>query len=110
MPEVMVERRSAPRYPLILAAVVTELPRGTTLNVRSSDISRTGCYIDTLNPIAAGSLIRVKLIHENETFEAQGRVAYVSRALGMGVAFENVSAEQLAILDRWLDAASKSVW
>jgi PilZ domain len=110
MAEVIVERRSAPRYHLILTAVVTELPRSTKLNVRSSDLSRTGCYIDTLNPMAVGTLIRVKLVNENETFEAEGRVAYVSHALGMGVAFENISTEQLAILDRWLEAASKNVW
>ena len=51
MPEVTVERRSAPRHAMVLAAEVIELPRGAKLFVRTADISRTGCYIDTLNPI-----------------------------------------------------------
>jgi len=108
MPEVIVERRSAPRYPLVLTAVVTELLSGTKLNVRTSDVSRTGCYIDTLNPMAPGTRIHVKLVHEEESFEAEGRVAYVSLALGMGVAFESVAPEQLAILDRWLEACRQN--
>jgi TPP-dependent trihydroxycyclohexane-1,2-dione (THcHDO) dehydratase len=110
MAETIVERRAAPRYALIMTAVVTELPRGTKLNVRSSDISRTGCYIDTLNSMAVGSRIKVKLMHEDETFEAEGRVAYVSHALGMGVHFETIPDEQLAILDRWLESARKNAW
>ena len=110
MYEVTVNRRSAPRYSMIWSAAVAELPRGITLNARSSDISCSGCYIDTLNPIPIGSNIRLRLIRENETFEALGRVAYVSRALGMGVACTDISAEQLAILDRWLAEACQQVW
>jgi hypothetical protein len=109
MPDVMVERRAAPRYPLILAAVVAELPHGTKLAARSSDISRTGCYIDTLNPIPAGRQIQIRLSNAGESFEARGRVVYVSPSLGMGVAFESIAAEQLAILDRWLEEAAQGV-
>jgi hypothetical protein len=35
-------------------AEVVELPRGARLHARTSDISRSGCYIDTLNPIPQG--------------------------------------------------------
>ena len=40
MPDVTVERRNAPRYPLALAAEVVELPRGARLSARTSDASR----------------------------------------------------------------------
>lgn len=56
-----VERRSAPRYPLVLAMEVVELPRGAKLSARTSDVSRTGCYIDTLNPIPKDSQIRLRI-------------------------------------------------
>jgi hypothetical protein len=56
MPDVTVERRSARRHVMVLAAEVVELPSGAKLSARRSDISRTGCYIDTLNP--SGSRIR----------------------------------------------------
>jgi len=107
MPDVTVERRTASRYPLVLSAEIVELPRGAKLGARTSDISRTGCYIDTLNPIAKGSQIRLRLTHHDEVFEAVGRVVYVSPALGMGVAFEAVAAEEQAKLERWLNSTEE---
>ena len=102
MPEVTVERRSAPRSQLVLAADVVELPRGARLSARTADISRTGCYIDTLNPLPQGSRVRLRMTHHDEIFEAIGRIVYVSPNLGMGVMFVEVSAEQQGRLDRWL--------
>jgi hypothetical protein len=107
MPDVTVERRSAPRHAMVLAAEVLELPRGTKLNARTADISRTGCYIDTLNPISQGSEVRVRLTHGEETFVALARVVYVSYGLGMGIAFVNVQAEELARLDRWFSETDR---
>jgi Ribonuclease G/E len=103
MPDVTVERRSAPRYPMVLAAEVVELPRGAKLSARTSDISRTGCYIDTLNPIPQGSQVRLRFTHNDDVFEAVGRVVYVSPSLGMGIAFETIAEDQLAKLMRWLE-------
>jgi hypothetical protein len=101
MPDVTVERRSALRHAMILAAEVLELPRGSKLNARTADISRTGCYIDTLNPIPQGSEVRLRLTRGTETFVASGRVVYVSYGLGMGIAYTKVEDEQLARLERW---------
>ena len=75
---------------------------GAKLSARTADISRTGCYIDTLNPVSQGSPVRLRITHRDEVFEAIGRIVYVSPGLGMGVAFVEVAAEQLALLDRWL--------
>lgn len=108
MPDVILDRRSAPRYPMCLAAEVTEFANRARLSARTSDISRTGCYIDTLNPLAAGSAVLVRLVHGSETFEAPAKVAYLSPGLGMGISFhENLAPSQLAILDRWLMEAAE---
>jgi hypothetical protein len=108
MPDVMLDRRNAPRYALILVAEITEFPSGTKLTARSSDLSRSGCYIDTLNPIPMGSTVRVRLTRGGDVFEASGKVMYVSGGLGMGIAFEEpLPVSQLAVLDRWLSDASK---
>ena len=104
MPDVTVERRSAPRYPMVLSADVVELPRGARLSARTADISTSGCYIDTLNPIPQGSEVRLRITHHDEIFEAVGRVVYVSYGLGMGVAFSKVEEEQKARLVRWLES------
>jgi PilZ domain len=107
MPEVTAERRSAPRHAMVLAAEVIELPRGTKLNARTADISKTGCYIDTLNPIPQGSEVRLRFTHGAETFVAKGRVVYVSYGLGMGIAFVNVEDAELAKLDRWFSETDR---
>ena len=102
MPDVTVERRTAPRFAMVLAAEVVELPRGARLSARTADISRSGCYIDTLNPIPEGSQVRLRITHHQEIFEAVGRVVYVSYGLGMGIAFVSVEPEQHAKLESWL--------
>jgi len=83
MPDVTVERRSARRHAMVLAAEVVELPSGAKLSARRSDISRTGCYIDTLNPIPQGSEVRVRITHHEDIFVRLARVVYVSYGLGM---------------------------
>jgi hypothetical protein len=102
MPDVTVERRSAPRHAMVLAAEVVEVPRGAKLNARIADISLTGCYVDTLNPVPKGSEVRVRITHGTETFVAMGRVVYVSYGLGMGIEFVRMEHDQRALLARWL--------
>jgi PilZ domain len=103
MPGTMQDRRDAQRLPLILAVEVTEVDSGARLSARTSDVSRTGCYVDTLNPSPSGTVVRVKFNHNGEQLDLLARIVYVSPRLGMGVRFdESISPEQLAILDRWL--------
>jgi len=108
MPDVIVDRRRSARFPLVVMAEVTVLSTGTKHTARTSDVSRTGCYLDTLNPAPKGAQIRVRLIQRNQSFEAQATVMYVSKGLGMGVHFqEDLPEAQLAILDAWLGETSR---
>jgi PilZ domain-containing protein len=102
MPDVLSERRTAARFSLILAVEIREVPDGAPLHARTSDVSRSGCYIDSLNPIPTGALVRVRLTRGREIFESLAKVMYVSPGLGMGLRFEEPLPNQLSILDRWL--------
>ena len=105
----MTDRRVAPRYPLVLLAEVTDQLSSTKFTARTSDISRTGCYIDMLSPLPRGTQIHVRLHNQKETFESAATVMYVSPGLGIGVAFAaNLEANQQVVLDRWLAAANTS--
>jgi Ribonuclease G/E len=109
MPNAITDRRAAPRYTLILLAEVTDVVSSTKFTARTSDLSRTGCYLDMLNPLPRGTKIQIRLQREKETLELPGTVIYVSPGLGIGVAFaENLSENQTAVLDRWLAAAAKA--
>jgi len=107
MPDVMSNRRNSPRFALILVAILTEVESAARLSARTSDVSRTGCYVDTLNPIPQGKLVKVVLNSGEESFESRGRVMYVSPGLGMGIQFEEpVEPHQLEILNRWLEKSA----
>ena len=105
MSDAIEDKRHDPRVPLIAAVEVTEVATGARLSARTSDLSRSGCYIDTLNPTPSKTVVRVRLTHGNEELELPGRVVYTSPGLGMGIRFdENLHPAQLSILDRWLSS------
>ena len=109
MADAFKERRAAPRYPLILIAEVTDRLSSAKFTARTSEVSRSGCYLDMLNPLPRGTRIHLRLQREKERFESSGTVIYVSPGLGMGVAFTgNLPAKEQEILDRWLAAAAKA--
>jgi PilZ domain len=107
MTDFTVERRSAPRRAMVLAAEIVDIPRSARFDARSADFSRTGCYIDMLNPILEGTEVRLRLTHHEEIFMALARIVYVSPGLGMGLAFTDVEDQHLARLDRWLSEPPK---
>ena len=78
-------KRSAPRYTVIMDAEITDLLTRTNMKLRSSDISVTGCYIDALNPLERGTPVSLRLVHDSQVFESKGVVAYTVARLGMGV-------------------------
>src|SRR5215467_1550792 len=104
MPDVMADRRSSPRYNLIVAASLVESGSVTRISARTSDVSRAGCYVETLTPISKEKALRIVLTRGEETFETQGRVTYASPGLGMGIQFDQpIDTHQLAVLDSWLE-------
>jgi hypothetical protein len=57
--------------------------------VRITDFSPTGCFIEDLATPAAGERVTVRLqVPGGAAIEAAGHVAYVSPPLGFAVAFE----------------------
>ena len=81
---------------------MTEAATGTRLSARTSDLGLRGCYIDMLNPFAAGTAVQVRLTRENKSFEAEGTVVHAQSGFGMGVAFTAVNSDQLEVLRKWL--------
>ena len=109
MSDVMTDRRDSPRFALTLVAIVTELATSNVMNARSSDVSRSGCYVDTLQPLPTGTQVKIVLRSGDEIFEAPGRVVYMCPGLGMGVNWGlSLPDKTLAILDRWLAKAAKN--
>ena len=98
----------APRFPLIASAEVLEVPTETKLNARTSDLSRGGCYLDTMNPFPVGTDVRVQIVHGDITFEAVGKVIHAQTNMGMGIAFLQIDPKSQAILEQWLQELSQT--
>lgn len=100
------ERRRAPRFPFIASAEVLSAEVGTRLHARISDISATGCYVDTINPLLGGAAVRLKILTETHVFEASATVVYSHPHLGMGLMFGEVVPNSKDVLQNWLPLAS----
>ena len=74
----------------------------TRLSGRMSELGIGGCYIDALNPFPAGTIIELRILRDQGTFEAKGRVVYCDTPMGMGVAFTEIAPEQRSMLEDWL--------
>lgn len=96
------ERREVPRYPFIASAEETDLESGTRLTARVAELSRKGCYLDTLNPFPNGTRIRLIIFHSDATFTTLAKVIYAQPNMGMGVAFTTIEPAQMDVLQKWL--------
>jgi hypothetical protein len=95
-------RREVPRFSLIASAVLREPESDTKISGRISELSRKGCYVDTLIGLPEGTNLEIRISRDQGAFEAQGKIIYVQSGMGMGIAFVNVAGEQLKILEAWL--------
>ena len=101
------ERRSSPRFRFIAEAEVIETANNSMLKARTHDLSIGGCFLDTLNPLAKGTGIQVRIVHAGAVFTACGRVAFVVPNMGMGVAFTKLDSNQILVLQEWLLVVSR---
>jgi|HubBroStandDraft_5_1064220.scaffolds.fasta_scaffold896878_1 hypothetical protein len=99
------ERRRGPRYLFVADTEVTDMPSGPKRSARTSELSISGCFIDTHDPAAAGTHLRIRISQRNTTFTAFGCVISVIPNTGMSIAFTNIELNQVSILEKWLPAA-----
>jgi hypothetical protein len=96
------ERRTHQRTSLIATVELTDLQTGMVTRARTSDVSMSGCYVDTLNPLPSGSAVALLIEKGGENLKVQASVRIQFQGSGMGVAFEDLSAEQCEIVKSWL--------
>ena len=100
------EHRKNPRYSFLCDAEVIDIKGNTRIIGRVTDIARKGCYVDTISPFAAGTLLAVKMKRGIQTFETQGSVVYSTAGLGMGLCFTVTEQPHALLLEAWLGELS----
>jgi PilZ domain len=99
-------RRSQNRQAFTASALVFEPKSETLLRARTADLGPDGCFIDTLNPFAPGTMVKARIEKGGSFFEASAKVVYSLAAMGMGLVFQAVPPEQLWVLHEWLGGGS----
>jgi hypothetical protein len=79
------ERRRHARHPFTATVEAVELKSQTRIQGRTSDLSRGGCYVDTISSFPAGSIVKMRLTKEMRSFEARAEVVYSSVGMGDAV-------------------------
>ncbi len=100
------ERRIHVRFPFTAFVEAIEPQSHAKLSARTSDLSLGGCYVDTMNPYAVGTVIKIRLTKDKVTFEADAKVLFSHAGMGMGVAFISAMPRQLQIFQKWLNELS----
>ena len=69
--------------------------------VRLSDISLGGCYVDTISSVKPEEVVDFKLnLPQGRTERMSGTVVYVHEGLGFGIQFNDMTREQRTVLEQ----------
>ena len=96
------DRRRAPRYGVVAIADLTDSENGKLLSGTITQISRSGCYVDSPKTLPVGTTLKVIIFRDQQTFVAKANVIHVQEQMGMGVAFVDAAKDQFDILNSWL--------
>lgn len=99
--QLQAERRRVPRVPFKATSVVTETDSSQIVVAQTSELSRFGCFVQTIKPHPKGTRVLVQVSDGGDVFTASGVVAYVTGD-GMGVVFTMVEPQNYEILAKWL--------
>ena len=97
-------RRSGPR---VVLGIPTQYRFGNTIAAALTlNLSHGGIAIRTTSPLEAGAKIRVRfrMPGSKRDIDAEGRVAWSDRRIGMGIQFESVDPANQSIIDNFVDA------
>lgn len=94
--------RRAPRLELFLEVEVVAQASRERVRAFTGNVSHDGCFVRAEKPFSIFTRVWVRLMKGNQRFEADGAVAHSMPGEGMGISFEDVPADQQAILDAWL--------
>jgi uncharacterized protein (TIGR02266 family) len=97
-------RRSSPR---VVLGIPIQYRFGNTIAAALTlNLSRGGIAIRTTSPLDSGALIKVRfrMPGSKRDIDAEGKVAWSDRRVGMGIQFDNVDPSHQTIIDNFVDA------
>ena len=100
------ERRGSSRCPFYASAELAESASDAPTKAQTSNLGSNGCFLDTGNPLPAGTIVSIQITYKGQVFAARGVVAHSHPNTGMGLKFIALESGCAAILETWLDEAA----
>lgn len=91
--DVVAVRRKHPRYPCTGGVELRQQESGPPAWGSLSDISLTGCYVETVSTLPVGSMVLFHLRTHNLEVRGRATVKTSHHAVGIGIAFLHLSQE-----------------
>ena len=98
------ERRRYPRHAIHLSLELHVEGSDVPLRVETSDISRNGCYIETIMPFRVGTKVEVKLWLGETRVVVRGRIVTSHPQFGNGIMFLDFDGDGEQQLRCYLDS------
>jgi hypothetical protein len=86
-------RRKHPRYLCTGGAEIRQQETGTPMWGNMSDVSMTGCYVETISTLPAGNMVLFHLHTHDLDINGRAVIKTSHHAVGMGLAFLHLSPE-----------------
>ena len=80
----------------------------TPMRVRATDISANGCYVETMLPMAVGTILRVDFWVDAEKMSTTGIVRTKDPGVGMGIEFTGLPPASQKRFQAFLDGLNES--
>ena len=78
---------------------------GIRAETRTSDINRSGVFIDALSPLPVGAAVKLMFtLPGGQRVETEGVVVHSQPSIGMGVAFTNLDPEYARMIQEAIDS------
>jgi PilZ domain len=97
----LIERPRARRYPFVASIELVEMESESEIREQTTNLSVFGCQVTAQKPFAAGTRVRLRIIHRGAIFAALGHIVNVGKN-SMGVVFTKVEEKDQATLEKWL--------
>lgn len=85
------EKRLHPRRAVLIECRIDGMsgPAATRL----SDLSATGCYVESRTPVSVGASITIRVTFGGALISLFGRIAHAQPSIGFGMEFDPLSTE-----------------
>ena len=94
--------RNARRDPRVeLVNEVTYEVNRSEIRAESTDVSRSGIFIQTMNPLSVGEQVKlsIRFAHGDRSYRAVGVVRHSLKWVGMGLEFTHLHPEAKKLID-----------